>query len=60
MDFQCNATAGAPRGDDGFRRDEDFDPLPPSQTWNTDSQQPSAVAQANTGEHGSGLFFFCL
>ena len=39
-------------------RDEDFDPLPPSQTRNTDSQQPSAVAQANTGEHGSGLFFF--
>ena len=60
MDFQRNATAGAPTGNGGFRRDEDFDPPLPSQTRNTESQQPSTVAQTNTGEHGSGRFCFCL
>jgi len=60
MEFQRNATAGAPKGNGGFRRDEDFDPTSPSPNQNTDSQQPSAVAQSNTGEHGSGGFCFCL
>ena len=60
MDFQSNATAGAPKGNGGFRRDEDFDPPQPSSNQNTDSQQPSAATQTNTGEHGSGRFCFCL
>ena len=60
MDFQRNATAGAPKGNGGFRRDEDFDPPQTSSNQNTDSQQPSAIAQTNTGEHGSGRFCFCL
>jgi len=55
---QRNAAAGAPKVNGRFRRDEDFDP--PSQTRNTNSQQQPAVAQTNTGEHGSGRLCFCL
>jgi hypothetical protein len=60
MDFQRNATAGAPKGNGGYRRDEDFDSRPTSPTQNCDSQQPSAVTQTNSGEHGGGRLCFCL
>ena len=50
MDFQRNATAGAPKGNGGYRRDEDFDPPPPAPTGNITSQQPSAAAQTQSRE----------
>jgi len=50
MDFQRNATAGAPKGNGGYKRDEDFDPPPPSPTGNITSQQPPAAAQTQFRE----------
>ena len=52
MSFQRNAAAGAPRHDDGYVRDEEFDSRPPS--LSPDSQRVS------TGEHGDSRFCFCL
>jgi hypothetical protein len=60
MNVQRNAAAGAPKGNCGYRRDEEFDPPPTSPTQNANSQQLPAVAQTNTGEHGSGRLCFCL
>jgi hypothetical protein len=62
MDFQRNATAGAPKGNGGYRRDEEFDSRPRSPTRNPNSQQlePSTVAKTTTGDHGSGRLCFCL
>ncbi|KAJ8596703.1 WD40 repeat-like protein [Rhizopogon salebrosus TDB-379] len=54
-----NATAGAPKKNSEYRRDEDFDPLPPPSP-NSNSQQLSAATQINTGEHGSGRLCLCL
>jgi len=57
MYFQRNATAGAPKGNGGYRRDEEFDFRPRSPTRNPNSQQlePSIiVARITTGNHGSG------
>jgi hypothetical protein len=48
MDFQRNATAGAPKGNGGYKRDEDFDPPPPAPTGNITSQQPPAAAQTQS------------
>jgi len=50
MGFKRNATAGAPKGNGGYKRDEDFDPPPPAPTGNITSQQPSAAAQTQSRE----------
>ncbi|OAX36744.1 hypothetical protein K503DRAFT_280398 [Rhizopogon vinicolor AM-OR11-026] len=55
-----NAAAGAPRGNGGHRRDEDFDSCPPSPTRNPNSQPAFPVAQTNTGDHGSSCSWCCL
>jgi hypothetical protein len=50
--LQRNATAGAPKGNDDYVRDEDFDtPSPPP---NPNSQQASAAMQTMPGVHGGG------
>ena len=62
MDFQRVATAGAPKGNGGYRRDEEFDSRPHSPTHNPNSQQhePSTVANTTSGNHGSSRLCFCL
>jgi len=57
FDLQRNAAANDPNNvDDGWIRDEEFDPPSP----NPNSQQPPAAAQINAGEHGSGRLCFCF
>ena len=50
MDFQRNATAGAPKGNGGYKGDEDFDPPSPAPTGNITSQHPPAAAQTQSRE----------
>jgi hypothetical protein len=54
--FQRNATAGAPKKDEDTVPDEYLDPPSP----NPDSQQPAAVVQPATGEHGGDRSCFCF
>jgi len=60
MNVQRNAAAGAPKGNGGYRRDEEFDSQPISSTQNVSSKQISATVQTNTGEHGSSRLCFCF
>jgi len=55
MNLQRIATAGAPKGNGGYRRDEEFDSRPSSPTRNPNSQQIEPI-----GNHGSGRLCFCL
>jgi len=50
MDFQRNATAGAPKGNGGYKGDEDFDPPLPAPTGNITSQRPSTAATTQSRE----------
>jgi hypothetical protein len=59
FDLQRNATAGAPKQqDEDLLPDEYFDDEPPSQ--NPNSQQSTAAAPTNSGDHGSDRFCFCF
>ncbi|OAX33545.1 hypothetical protein K503DRAFT_804288 [Rhizopogon vinicolor AM-OR11-026] len=55
-----NAAAGAPKGNNGYRCDEKYDSRPPSPNGNHNSHPSSAVAQPNTGDHGSSWSCFCF
>ncbi|OAX36216.1 hypothetical protein K503DRAFT_802202 [Rhizopogon vinicolor AM-OR11-026] len=45
-----NAAAGAPKGNGGYRRGEDFDPPTPPSSLNPNSRQPSATVQTTISE----------
>ena len=54
--LQRHVAAGAPNNDEDLIPEEYFD----TSSQNPDSQQPSAAALIDTGEHGHGRSCFCF